>query len=88
MLQLFNDEKDGNRNYFQAQKHGEESAVLDDNNVNAFYNDQVAYIERWIEIFTIAEGTGTSVNHCIQLYLRLQNMNLLNILLVYLYQRY
>ena len=35
--------------------------------MNAFYNEQVAYIERWIENFTSAGGTGAAVDHCIKL---------------------
>ena len=35
----------GKRKYFQAQRHGEQSAVLDGNNVNKLYNEQVEYIE-------------------------------------------
>ena len=65
-LQLFKDEKDGKRKYFQGQRHGESCAVLDGNNVNEFYNEQVAYIERWTVKFTSAEGTGAAVDHCIK----------------------
>ena len=74
-LQFFKDEKDDKRKYFQVQRHGEQSVVLDDNIVNKFYNEQVVYIERLIENFTSVERT-------------LQNMNLLKALLIYLYQRY
>ena len=48
---------------FQAQIHGEQSAVLDGNNVNMFYNEQVVYIERWIENFTNQEGTSAAIDH-------------------------
>ena len=37
--------------------------------MNTFYNEQVVYIERWIENFTSEEGTGAAVDHCIKLYL-------------------
>ena len=37
--------------------------------MNEFYNEQVAYIERWIENFTSAEGTDAAFDHCIKLYL-------------------
>ena len=74
-LQFFKDEKDGKRKYFQVQRHGEQSVVLDDNIVNKFYNEQVVYIERLIENFTSVDRT-------------LQNMNLSKALLIYLYQRY
>ena len=68
-LQFFKDEKDGIINYFKGQRHGEQCPVLDGNNVNEFYNEQVANIERWNENFTNAEGTDAAVDHCIKLYL-------------------
>ena len=58
--------------FFKAQRHGEQSAVLDGNNVTVhiknhtikpvFYNEQVAYIERWIENFTNQKGTGAAIS--------------------------
>ena len=70
-LQFFKDEKDGTRKYFQGQKHGQQSAVLHDNNVEEFYNEQVKHIEHWIENFTSQEGTGAAIDHCIKLYLNI-----------------
>ena len=70
-LEFFKDEKDGTRKYFQGQKHGEQSAVLHDNNVEDLYNEQVKHIENWIENFTNQEGTGAAVNKCIKLYLNI-----------------
>ena len=71
-LEFFKDEKDGTRKYFQGQKHGEQSAVLHDNNVEDLYNEQVKHIEKnWIENFTNQEGTGAAVNKCIKLYLNI-----------------
>ena len=64
-LQFFKDEKDGKRKYFHGQRHGEQSVVLDGNIVNKFYNEQVVYIERWIENFTSVEGTGATVSNYI-----------------------
>ena len=55
--------------YFQAQRHREQSAVLDGINVNRFYNEQVEYIEKWIENFKNQEGTGAPIDHCFRLYL-------------------
>ena len=70
-LEFFKDEKDGTRKYFQGQKHGQQSAVLHDNNVKDLYNEQVKHIENWIENFTNQEGTGAAVNKCIKLYLNI-----------------
>ena len=70
-LEFFKDEKDGTRKYFQGQKHGEQSAVLQEHNVEDLYNEQVAHIEKWIENFTSQEGTGAAVNKCIKLYLNI-----------------
>ena len=39
--------------------------------MNEFYNEQVAYLESWIENFTSAEGTGAAVDHRIKLYINL-----------------
>ena len=47
----------------------QQSAVLEGNNVNRFYNEQVAYMVSWIENFTNQEGTGVAIDHCIKLYL-------------------
>ena len=47
----------------------QQSAVLEENNVNRFYNEQVAYILSWIDNFTNQEGTGAAIDHCIKLYL-------------------
>ena len=69
-IQFFKDEKDGTRKYIGAQKHGEQSTVLDGRNVNEFYNNQVLDLESWIENFTSKEtGTGAEIDHCIKLYL-------------------
>ena len=70
-LEFFKDEKDGTRKYFQGQRHGEQSAVLNDNNIENLYTEQVTHIEKWIENFTSQEGTGAAVNKCIKLYLNI-----------------
>ena len=67
---FFTHEKDRKRKFVKPQRHGEQSAVIDGNIVNMFYNEQVAYIERWIEHFTSQEGTGAAIDHCIKLYLK------------------
>ena len=38
--------------------------------MNRFYNEQVAYIERWIENFTNQEGRDAAIDRCIKLYLK------------------
>ena len=68
-MQFFKGEKDGKKKYFRAQTHGEQSAVLDGINVYMFYNEQVAYIERWIGHFTNQEGRGAAIDHCIKIFL-------------------
>ena len=70
-LEFFKDEKDVTRKYFQGQKHGQQSAVLHDNNVEDLYNEQVKHRENWIENFTNQDGTGAAVNKCIKLYLNI-----------------
>ena len=37
-LEFFKDEKDGTRKHFQCQRHGEQSAILDETNANKYYN--------------------------------------------------
>ena len=70
-LEFFKDEKDGTRKYFQGQRHGEQSAVFNDNNIENLYTEQVTYIEKWIENFTSQEGTGAAVNKRNKLYVNI-----------------
>ena len=48
----------------------ENSAVLDENNVDEFYDKQTAYLETWIEKFTNT-ASGLEIDHCIKLYLNI-----------------
>ena len=70
-LEIFKDEKNGTRKYFQGQRHGEQTTILDEINADKYYDEQVAYINAWIENFTSQEGTGAVVNHCLKLYLNI-----------------
>ena len=68
-IQFFKDGKDGTRKYIGAQRHGEQSNVLDGSNVNEFYINQVLDLESWTENFISNEtGTGAEIDHCIKLY--------------------
>ena len=44
-VQFSHDEGDGKRKFVVGQNHGEQNAVLDDNNVDKFYDNQV--LRRW-----------------------------------------
>ena len=44
-IQFFHDEGNGKQKQVIGQNHGEQSAVLDDINVDKFYDNQVAYLQ-------------------------------------------
>lgn len=70
-LEFFKDEKDGTRKHFKGQRHGEQSAILDEANGDKYYDEQVACIKAWIENFTSQEGNGAAINCCLKLYLNI-----------------
>ena len=51
------------RKYVQGQKHGKQNPILDEVNADKYYDEQVAYINAWIENFTSQEGTLAAVYH-------------------------
>ena len=69
-IQFFHDEGNGKQKQVIGQNHGEQSAVLDDNNVDKFYDNQVAYLQTWIEKFTNT-ASGLEIANCIKLYLNI-----------------
>ena len=69
-VQFYHDEGNGERKLVVGQNHGEQSAVLDENNVDEFYNKQTAYLQTWIEKFTNT-ASGLEIGHCIKLYLNI-----------------
>ena len=69
-IKFYHDELNGEKKEVTGQKHGDQSAVLDDPKVNEFYDDQVAYLQTWIEKFTNT-ASGLEVDHCIKLYLNI-----------------
>ena len=69
-VQFSHDEGDGKRKLVVGQNHGEQSAVLDENNVDEFYDKQTAYLQTWIEKFTNT-ASGLEIDHCIKLYLNI-----------------
>ena len=69
-VQFYHDEGDGERKLVVGQNHGEQSAVLDENNVDEFYDKQTAYLQTWIEKFTNT-ASGLEIDHCIKLYLNI-----------------
>ncbi len=69
-IQFFHDEGGGERKYVVGQNHGEQSAVLDGNKVDEFYNKQTAYLQTWIEKFTNT-ASGLEIDHCNKLYLNI-----------------
>ena len=69
-IKFYHDELNGEKKEVTGQKHGDQSAVLDDAKVNEFYDDQVAYLQTWIEKFTNT-ASGLEVDHCIKLYLNI-----------------
>ena len=69
-VQFSHDEGDGKRKLVVGQNHAEQSAVLDENNVDEFYDKQTAYLQTWIEKFTNT-ASGLEIDHCIKLYLNI-----------------
>ena len=69
-LKFFKDELDGERKEVVGAGHGEQCAVLNENNLDEHYNKQTAYIQTWIEKFTNT-ATGLEIDHCINLYLNI-----------------
>ena len=69
-IQFFHDEGNGERKYVVGQNHGEQSAVLDGNKVDEFYNKQTAHLQTWIETFTNI-AAGLEIDHRIKLYLNI-----------------
>ena len=69
-VQFSHDKGDGKRKLVVGQNHGEQSAVLDENNVDEIYDKQTAYLQTWIEKFTNT-ASGLEIDHCIKLYLNI-----------------
>ena len=69
-IQFFHDEGNGKQKQVIGQNHGEQSAVLDDINVDKFYDNQVAYLQTWIKKFTNT-ASGLEIANCIKLYLNI-----------------
>ena len=69
-VQFYHDEGDGERKLVVGQNHGEQSAVLDENNVDEFYDKQTAYLQTWIEKITNT-ASGLEIDHCIKFYLNI-----------------
>ena len=69
-IQFFHDEGNGKQKQVTGQRHGEQSAVLNDINVDNFYDNQVAYLQTWIEKFTNT-ASGLETANCIKLYLNI-----------------
>ena len=70
MIQFFHDEGNGKQNQVTGQNHGDQSAIFDYNKVDEFYDNQVAYLQNWIEKFTNT-ASGLEIAHCIKLYLNI-----------------
>ena len=69
-LEFFKDELDGERKEVVGVGHGEQCAVLNENNLDEHYNKQTAYIQTWIEKFTNT-ASGLEIDHCVKLYLNI-----------------
>ena len=69
-IQFFHDEGNGKQKQVIGQNHGEQSAVLDDINEDKFYDNQVVYLQTWIEKFTNT-ASGLEKANCIKLYLNI-----------------
>ena len=69
-LEFFKDELNGERKEVTAAGHGNQSAVLNANNLSEEYDKQTAYIQTWIEKFTNT-ASGLEIDHCIKLYLNI-----------------
>ena len=69
-LKFFKDELDGERKEVKGAAHGEQCAVLNENNLDEHYNKQTAHIQTWIEKFTNT-ASGLEIDHCIKLYLNI-----------------
>ena len=48
-IHFFHDEGNGKQKQVTGQNHGEQSAIFNDNKVDEFYDNQVAYLQNWIK---------------------------------------
>ena len=69
-LQFYHDEHNGKKKYVSASNHGQQAAVLNDENIKEYYDNQTSYLLEWIEKFT-KKATGLEIDHCIKLYLNI-----------------
>ena len=67
---FLHDDGNGKQKQVTGQNHGEQSAIFDDNKEDEFYDNQVAYLQTWIEKFTNT-APGLEIAHCIKLYLNI-----------------
>jgi hypothetical protein len=69
-LEFFKDELNGERKEVIGKGHGEQCAVLNENNLDEYYDKQISYLQTWIEKFTNT-ASGLEIDHCIKLYLNI-----------------
>ena len=69
-IHFFHDEHNGKKKFVDASNHGLQSAVLNNENIGEFYNEQTSYLQTWIEKFTNT-ASGLEIDHCKILYLNI-----------------
>ena len=67
-IRFYHDEFHGQRKEVHGQKHGDPIAVLNEDKLLNLYDDQVAYLDKWIEQFT-STASGLGIERCDKLYL-------------------
>ena len=67
-IKFYHDELNGQNKEVHGQKHSDPIVVLNEDKVSNLYNDQVAYLDKWIETFTNT-ASGLEIERCDKLYL-------------------